>query len=212
MGPQMRMMSRFGVVVGILALLAVAAANAAAAPPFATYFPLSAGTMWTYRTNVSGDIVMKVGPPARVGSFGCRIIETVVGGNTTQRECYGVESDGVYAYERSYPAGTLRLDPPQRVLARPVEVGQVWVWNGRIGDQEVTLKYTWARREVIEVPAGKFDAMQLYFEGTIPPNIQIQTWRWFAAGVGMVKEDSLVMQAGQQMRVYAALVSAKIGK
>ncbi len=212
MGPRMRAMWRFGAALGLMGLLAAATASSAAPPSLAAYFPLAPGTAWTYRTNTSGDIVMKVGAPARVGAYGCRIIETVVGGNTTQRECYGVEDDGVYAYERSYPAGTLRLDPPQRVLAVPVEVGQAWAWTGRIGDQDVTLKYTWARREKTQVPAGTYDAMQLYFEGIIPPNIQVQTWRWFAAGIGMVKEDSLVVQAGQRMRVYAELVSVKIGR
>ena len=202
---------RFGAVIAIVALLAgVTGATAASSP--AAYFPLGQGTVWTYRTNTHGDIVMKVGPAAKVGTYGCRIIETVVGGNTTQRECYGVEGDGVYAYERSYPAGTMRLDPPQRVLASPMAVGQAWEWTGRLGDQEVTLKYTWARREKVQVPAGSFDAMQLYFEGLIPPNVQVQTWRWFASGVGMVKEDSLVTQASQQMRVYAELVSVKILK
>lgn len=201
---------RIGAVVAIVALLAgVTGATAASSP--AAYFPLGQGSTWTYRTT-HGDIVMKVGPPAKVGGYGCRIIETVVGGNTTQRECYGVEGDGVYAYERSYPAGTLRLEPPQRVLASPMAVGQEWEWTGRLGDQEVTLKYTWARRERVQVPAGSYDAMQLYFEGTIPPNVQIQTWRWFASGVGMVKEDSLVTQANQRVRVYAELVSVKIIK
>jgi hypothetical protein len=201
---------RIGAVVAIVALLAGATGATAASSP-AAYFPLAQGSTWTYRTT-HGDIVMKVGPPWRVGAYGCRIIETMVGGNTTQRECYGVESDGVYAYERSYPAGTLRLDPPQRVLASPMAVGQEWEWTGRLGDQEVTLKYTWARRERVKVPAGSYDAMQLYFEGMIPPNVQIQTWRWFAAGVGMVKEDSLVTQAAQRVRVYAELVSVKIAK
>ncbi len=202
---------RFGAVVAIVTVLA-ATAGTTAASSSAAYFPLGQGTIWTYRTNSHGDIIMKVGPLAKVGTYGCRIVETVVGGNTTQRECYGVEGDGVYAYERSYPAGTMRLEPPQRVLALPVAVGQAWEWTGRIGDQEVTLKYTWARREKIQVPAGSFDAMQLYFEGLVPPNIQVQTWRWFAAGVGMVKEDSLVSQANQRLRVYAELVSVKIVK
>lgn len=206
----MRAFWRFGAIVAVVSVFAAAAGAAASSP--AAYFPLAEGTVWTYRTNTHGEIIMRVGPVARVGSNACRIIETVVGGTTTQRECYGVEGDGVYAYERSYPAGTLRLDPPQRVLAIPIAVGQAWEWTGRLGDQEVTLKYTWARRERVQVPAGSYDAMQLYFEGLVPPNVQVQTWRWFAAGVGMVKEDSLVTQVNQRARVYAELVAVKIAR
>ena len=54
--------------------------------------------------------------------------------------------------------------------------------------------------------------MQLYFEGNLGPQVRIQSWRWFAPGVGMVKEDTTLMQDGQTRRVYAELVQVIMGK
>lgn len=197
----------------IVAGLLLAAGQAGAAnASIAAYFPMAPGTVWTYRTNTTGEISMRVGSTARVGAHECRIIETIVGGNTTQQECYRVASDGVYAHRRSYAAGSVVLTPPQRMLATPVAVGQVWQWNGRLEEQAVTFNYTWARRETTVVPAGTYETMQLYFEGYVGPAVRIQSWRWYAPGVGMVKEDSTITQGAQTVRIYAELVRMTTGK
>lgn len=192
-------------VTAALAVLVLATASAAAAGPDA-YFPMTTGASWTYRTADGPMMVMRVGAESNVGGQRCRLLETVIDGAVTKAECYAAAADGVYVYQRRYPAGAVVLEPPQRVMAAPVRVGLRWEWHGRFGDQAVVLQYTWARRESVVVPAGTFDGMQLYFAGALGPGTQIQSWRWFARGVGMVKEDSLVRQGGQTLRVYAELV------
>lgn len=193
-------------------ILAAGPAGVAAEPSLAAYFPITPGTVWIYRTNGSGEVVMRVGAAVRVASVDCRLIETVVEGNVTQQECYRVEKDGVYAHLRAYPQGSVQLTPPQRVLASPVQVGEKWKWNGLVGTQGVVFNYTWAKRENLATPAGTYSAMQLYFEGNLGPQVRIQSWRWFAPGVGMVKEDTTLQQDGQTRRVYAELVQVIMGK
>lgn len=198
-------------IIASLLLLGTGKAGAADSS-IAAYFPLVPGTVWTFRTNTHGEIMMRVGSTARVGAHECRIIETVIAGSTTQRECYRVTADGVYAHQRSYPAATVDLTPPQRMLATPVAIGQVWRWNGRIDNQPITMNFTWARRETTAVPAGTYDAMQLYLEGQLGGGVRIQSWRWFVPHVGMVKEDSIVTQGSQTIRIYAELVRVTPGK
>ena len=200
--------------VWIVAVLVLAAGpvRVAAEPSLAAYFPMAPGTVWTFRTNTSGEIVMRVGAMVRVGAANCRLIETVVEGTTTKQECYRVEKDGVYALQRSYSSGALLLTPPQRVLAAPVAVGERWQWNGRIGEQTVVFNYTWARAEKAVTPAGTFSTMQLYFQGDLGPEVRVESWRWFAPGVGMVKEDTTLRQGVQTLRIYAELIKVAMGK
>jgi hypothetical protein len=54
--------------------------------------------------------------------------------------------------------------------------------------------------------------MQLYFEGNPAPHVRIQSWRWFAPGVGLVKEDTTLQQGGQSTRNYAELTQVIMGK
>jgi len=196
----------------VILVLAAGLPVAAAAPALAAYFPMTPGTVWTYMTNTNGEVRAQIGSKVQLGNAECRIIEMIVNGAITQRECYRVTADGVYAYQRSYAAGTLVLEPPQRMLAAPVAVGKTWQWAGRVGEHDVVMDYTWARRETTAVPAGRFSTMQLYFEGNIAPQARIQSWRWFAPGVGMVKEDSTLVQGPQSIRIYAELVRMTRGR
>ncbi|MGQ0570766.1 MAG: hypothetical protein ACT4P5_14760 [Armatimonadota bacterium] len=210
----MRSTGRLVLVLWGMMVVALVSGQAGEAAPagLAAYFPLAQGTTWLYRTNTSGEITIRVNGVQRVGEFECRMIETVVDGNITQAECYRVASDGVYAHQRSYPAGSVVLVPPQRVLAAPVAVGRKWQWVGKISEHEVVFNYTWARRESAKTPAGTFDAMQLYFTGVVGPGVSVESWRWFAPGVGMVKEDTTLVQAGRTLRIYAELVRMTPGR
>ena len=204
-------------IIGAALLLAVAGAGLtseapAAAPPPGAYFPLAPGWIWTFRTHGGPDVTMRVSGRHTVDGQVCGVIETVINGFVTQAECYRVTADGVYAYQRSYPAGTVVLTPPQPVMTAPVRAGRTWRWNGRLGDQEVTMDFTWAQEEPVTTPAGTFKAMQLYFATAPGSEMQLQTWRWFAAGVGMVKEDTVIGQGGTTRRVYAELNKVVKGK
>jgi hypothetical protein len=54
--------------------------------------------------------------------------------------------------------------------------------------------------------------MQLYFVGQLGDGVRIQSWRWFAPKIGMVKEDSVVTQGTQTIRIYAELVRVATSK
>lgn len=175
------------------------------------YFPMRPGTVWIYRTT-GREFAMRVAGSVRVGAHQCRMVETVIDGGVTQAECIRVARDGVYVHLRGSAAGSVALDPPQRLLAFPAAIGRKWQWAGRIGERSVVFDYTWARREITVTPAGRFDAMQLYFAGAPDAQTQVQSWRWYARGTGMVKEDTVLTQGAQTARAYAELVRMIPGK
>jgi hypothetical protein len=204
---------RLPIIVTALLLVAVTGCLASAAPaPPGAYFPLDSGWIWTFRTHGGPDAIMRVSSRQTVDGTVCRVIETVINGFVTQAECYRVTAGGVYAHQRSYPAGTVVLTPPQPVMTAPVQTGRTWRWNGRLGDQDVTMDFTWAREEPVTTPAGTFRAMLLYFATAPGSEMQLQTWRWFASGVGMVKEDTVIGQGGTTRRVYAELIRVVKGR
>jgi hypothetical protein len=199
---------------GAALILAVVGGGFVSAAPAApgVYFPVAPGWVWTYRTHGGPDVIMRVSGRQTVEGHVCQIIETLVNGFVTQAECYRITADGVYAHQRSYPAGTVVLTPPQPVMTAPVEAGRVWRWNGRLANQDIAMDFTWAREERVTTPAGTFKTMQLYFATVSGSDMQLQTWRWFATGIGMVKEDTVIGQGGVTRRVYAELVKVVKGK
>jgi hypothetical protein len=196
-----------------LAIVANAATSVTAAPAgLAAYFPLTPGIVWFYRSSVGAEVTRRVGHAETVAGQACRYIETLVNGSVSQAECYRVTADGVYVVRRASPQGSVLLVPPQRLLAAPVAVGQKWEWAGTVGGRSLAFAYQWARRESTVTPAGTFNAMQLYFIGQPGPSAEIQSWRWFARGVGLVKEDTLLVQGARQQRGYLELVRMTVPK
>lgn len=194
----------------VLLVLGMPPAAAPAAAP-ADYFPLVAGTVWTYRTNLDRDLTMRVDGTGQVGGVTCVVMESLTNNMVTQRECFRREGGTVYAYVRAYPQGDVVLTPPQPMLLLPPRVGQGWVWEGKAGEVPARLSMQWARTEQATVPAGTYAAVQLYLEGSVGGE-HVQSWRWFAPAVGMVKEDSVVQSAGRTLRVYAELREFRRGR
>jgi hypothetical protein len=200
-----------GATIGALVVLVLlfTSLGADAAPGGANlsaYFPMTPGWIWVYNTNDMGRIAIRVGDKQRLGNQDCRIFETVVGQNVVQAECHSITSEGVYTHQRvSATQGGMVLTPPQRILAAPVAVGRAWQWQGKIGDQGVVFEYSWARRDLVKTGIGSFNAMQLFMTATPGPGVVLQSWRWFAPNIGMVKEDTVVTQGGSQQRHYVEL-------
>jgi hypothetical protein len=165
-----------------------------------------------YRSGSGTEVLRRVGSAVKAGGQECRLIETVAGGGVTQSECYQVTTAGVYVVHRVGPGGSVVLTPPQPLMLAPVVVGRTWQWISTLGDRTVTFDYQWARRETVVTPAGRFDAIQLYFMGEPAPGARIQSWRWFARGVGLVKEDTIVNQGSQQQRGFLELMRVMTGR
>ena len=202
-----------GAIIGAFVVVALVitsfGVDAAAGPAVhvSTYFPMTPGWIWVYNTNDMGRIAIRVADKQRLGNQDCRVFETVVGQNVVQAECHSITSEGVYTHQRvSATQGGMVLTPPQRILAAPVAVGQAWQWQGKIGDQGVVFEYSWARRDLVKTGIGSFNSMQLFMTATPGPGVLLQSWRWFAPNVGMVKEDTVVTQGGRQQRHYVELV------
>ena len=195
----------------LLVWLVVPAPAVRAAPP-ADYFPLVPGTVWIYRTNIGQDLIMTVGGVGQVGGVACRVLEGIINGMLTQRECYRRNGGTVYAYVRAYPQGNVVLTPPQPMLMLPPKVGHGWVWEGKAGEAPARVALQWARAEQVTVPAGTYATVQLYLEGSVGQE-RVQSWRWFAPGAGMVKEDSVAQASdGRAIRVYAELRELRPGR
>lgn len=169
------------------------------------YFPLTAGTEWVYRTSVGQDLVVRASGASQVGGIACLMLESMVNGAVTQRECYRREGGTLYVHVRIYPGGDIMLTPPQPMLVLPPTMGRGWSWNGKAGLTPARVTMQWAKMEQVTTAAGTFAAAQLYLEGIVGEE-RVQSWRWFAPGVGMVREDSIASSAGGSVRIVADLL------
>jgi hypothetical protein len=87
----------------------------------------------------------------------------------------------------------VKFSPPQTMIAAPLKKGASWNFDGHAGELKVQQHYDVAGEEKIELPAGKFQAFRIHGEQTTPNRMTID--RWFAPGVGIVKDVTTMQDA-----------------
>jgi hypothetical protein len=108
-------------------------------------------------------------------------------GTITNTDLLSVDDHGIICWARINLDGELiKFNPPQTMIAAPLKKGAGWDFNGQAGELKVRQHYDVLGEEEIDVPAGKFRAYRIHGEQTEPSRMTID--RWFAPGVGIVKD------------------------
>src|SRR5437764_13117543 len=115
-------------------------------------------------------------------------------GTITDTELLTVDEHGITCWARINLDGELvKFSPPQRMIAAPLKKAAAWNFDGQAGELKVQQHYDVVGEEKINVPAGKFQAFRIRGEQTTPNRMTID--RWFAPGVGIVKDVTTMQDA-----------------
>ncbi len=180
---------------------------APAAPPLriekaSEAFPLAEGRTWTYA------FVMQAGQGTRVkipgvepGADGkLRAVVTMAVGKAGKpgtrvefrrndaplgEEWWRLEETGLVVVQRKYGDESAALDPPQTLLALPLEPLKAWTWKSRDGSQEQ--KCTQWGPLPVRGPEGETPGYVVLVEQATPLG-RVTAERHFVPGYGMVRQ------------------------
>jgi hypothetical protein len=115
-------------------------------------------------------------------------------GVLTNTDLLAIDEHGIVCWARINLDGELvKFNPPQTMIVAPLRKGIRWDFTGQAGDLTVRQHYDVAGEEDLEVPAGEFHAFRIHGEQTSPSQMTID--RWFAMGVGIVKDVTTMRAA-----------------
>jgi hypothetical protein len=115
-------------------------------------------------------------------------------GTITNTDLLTVDEHGITCWARVNLDGELvKFTPPQTMIAAPLTKGAAWNFDGQAGELKVQQHYEVVSEETIDVPAGKFQAFRIRGEQTTPNRMTID--RWFAPGIGIVKDVTTMLGA-----------------
>jgi hypothetical protein len=115
-------------------------------------------------------------------------------GTVTNTDLLSVDDHGIICWARINLDGELvKFNPPQTMIAAPLKKGAGWDFNGQAGDLKVQQHYDVVGEEKIDVPAGEFHAYRIHAEQKTPNRMTID--RWFAPGIGIVKDVTTMQDA-----------------
>jgi hypothetical protein len=108
-------------------------------------------------------------------------------GAVTNTDLLTIDDHGITCWGRVNLDGELiKFNPPQTMVAAPLKQGATWNFDGNAGDLKVHQRYDVTGEEDIEVPAGEFHVYHIRGEQSSPSRMTID--RWFAPGIGIVKD------------------------
>src|SRR5215831_18175278 len=168
--------------------------------------PTAPGTSWRYNMieevgkglyvpNVKADADGKIRLPVLYRLEGTENVdgkdllkfEMHRAGIITNTDLLSIDDHGISCWARVNLDGQLiKFNPPQIMVTDPLKKGAGWDFNGQAGELKVQQHYDIVAEEKIDVPAGKFQAFRIHGEQTSPSRMTID--RWFAPGVGIVKD------------------------
>lgn len=167
-----------------------------------SYFPLQPGNWWIYEKAVhdpdAPDITIKVTGKAKVDGIDCFVYETSIGSKVNRRDYLEQRrGDGIYSRKREIvtPKGIKEFfpQPPDLLLKFPLKTGSSWEW------EDSSLKklkgfniFEITGHEIVRTEAGDFNSFRLEVYQESTNGEKFKTIRWFAKGVGMVKETTIV--------------------
>jgi hypothetical protein len=115
-------------------------------------------------------------------------------GTITNTDLVTIDDRGITCWARINLDGELiKFNPPQTIVATPLRQGAAWNFDGQAGDLKVHQQYDVIGEEDIEVPAGEFHAFHIHGEQNAPSQMTID--RWFAPGIGIVKDITTMRAA-----------------
>lgn len=159
------------------------------------YYPLRAGTKWTYRVVLGGEakgmVINQIAKIEKIDDQSLARQETVAQGNVAATEHLSSTAKGIFRHRYN----GVEVVPPVCVLRYPVKQGDSWGSEAKVGDQTIKMTSRVGEEEVT-VPAGKYKAITVQVDGDAA-GTKIRTTYWFVANIGFVKQVADI--AGNQI-------------
>lgn len=220
--------------IGLVSLSVAELTQGTRAAPGRLDFPLQLKNKWTYHLHQELAEGVHFGSEQDAKSVKGSILDTTVMSAVTgsdmlhRSEYFRIESfkDGKLWLTEWYRAGaegvllgktidsevgqeTLMV-PPQKVLSADLKPGDAWSWKA--AGAPVTINWNVVGPSTIQVPAGRFEATQV--AGNLKMQldngvvINVRQNRWFAPGVGYVKQETHAFQ-GDRLLSHSILTLEK---
>lgn len=185
----------------LLMCLASVPGTQAVDSPSGIFFPWEMGAEWVYKTThkekkETFDMKVRIEGPWQGNDLsGMILLQKDKRG--TMREFLVKNDKGIFIHKLGLskaftPEVMTRFTPPVPRVIFPLTPGTTVQWQGRLKvawvDKPITFEGTVVGWEDIEVPAGQFKCIKLFYDQKRGEE-RVQESAWYAEGVGQVKYD-----------------------
>jgi len=178
---------------GVLVLVALSQASG-------EYFPLKAGSRWTYENGEGREEVKTVGEKKEISGKEYWSISNAVPGLASKPTLVAVRPTGVYFYGEHNQVEV-------QWLPLPCKPGDKWKFSapaGNVDSEAVAV-------EQVNVPAGKYTCLKV--KSTIAASAgSLEITTWYALGVGEVQSEVVFKEGEDTKKLSRKLKKAELSE
>ena len=192
------------------ALVALVLQDPAPAPQSQPIVRFKEGAVWTYLTG-GAEGKVKVTGKEKIGEVEAFVLTTEMGDSKSEREFMVSDGAGIRMLRQASGDRVTEYPQPFVRLKLPAAKGDTWEWKGDVGKEKATVVFTNDGEEEITVPAGKYKAWKISAVMEIG-GVKHTGANWFAAGVGLVRQESRFESGGKKHESVIELKSFESGE
>jgi hypothetical protein len=162
------------------------------------YHPIQVGAKWVYQDGQEDLTLVATAVDQKDGAKVVTVAR-VAGDKQVPHYKMAVSEKGLYILQMSQ----LDFDPPMCRLKFPHKPGDTWEVNvpGRPNFRELKCTVTVHPPAAVEVPAGKYTAIRVEWDGT-DSGMPRRMTEWYAPGVGLVKRVTDAPKGEQVLKSF----------
>lgn len=161
-------------------------------PPPPDYYPLRVGDWWKYQSTTGegkqSEFTMTVLADEKQAN-GTVLHQVEIKSTMPIHEWYSKGNGWVLWHKEAYASNNMNVtfEPVRQFLKNPPTPGSSWSWKGKgMMSVDIDESNQAAASEMVEVPAGKFEAIKVVTNVTQGGQSVTKTY-WYANWVGLVK-------------------------
>jgi hypothetical protein len=151
------------------------------------YYPLKAGTKWTYELDAgNGQKVQLTNQIVKIETIDGQSlarIESVVNGMVAATEHLASTPKGVFRHR----VNGVEVKPPVCIMKYPFKEGESWVAEPMVGPQQLKMSIRSGSNEEVTSPSGKYKTVTVVVETSVN-GVKLNSTSWHAPDVGIVKQ------------------------
>ena len=162
------------------------------------YYPLHQGDTWEFQLLTNGaqiPVTNVIKRREKIDDMPMFLLHSMVNGTIAATEHLSHNPKGLYRHRYN----SIICEPSILLLKNPVVLGDSWETETTIGTEKCVIKCKVLKElQEVEVPAGKFEALQLQV-ATVANGQPIKTTYYLVPDIGIVKQR--INMSGQKIKI-----------
>jgi len=160
------------------------------------------GNEWKYLINNSQELVMKVEEEYLKDGKVFLVNNGYINNKLVQQQRLFIETNEIYLYE----SNGVVIDPCQIFIKFPLQINDFWIWEGRIGMQNLKYSTIVSGKQSVLMKEKNIETFIVETNMDMGSQGKMQVKKWLNPDLGIIKEETQMQINGKEQKIISNLI------